>query len=171
MLEIGCGQGVATRLVLERLTTGHILALDRSGKMIAAVEASAAQDLAAGRLKLRAEPIETARFDKTFDRVFAVNVDFNLRLGDGWPALLRAALKPDGLLVLAFEAPPGSDKAQGFAALSRARLETGGFTATVRDAGAGIMVITARMAGTLPRLFLTLPRFPLMQPPFIRLRP
>src|SRR5215207_11780707 len=34
LLEVGCGQGVAVSLVCERLTSGRMLAIDRSKKMI-----------------------------------------------------------------------------------------------------------------------------------------
>ncbi|MEV5544174.1 methyltransferase domain-containing protein [Saccharopolyspora shandongensis] len=35
VLEIGCGPGAAARAVAARLTSGHILAIDRSAKAIA----------------------------------------------------------------------------------------------------------------------------------------
>src|SRR5690606_37003903 len=116
VLEIGCGHGVAVRLVLDWLTTGTITALDRSAKMIAAVEAGAADALASGRLRTRAEALEEADFgEERFDAVFAVNVDFNLRLGTRWPAMLKSLLKPEGRVVLVFDPPPDSSKGHGFA--------------------------------------------------------
>ena len=38
LLEIGCGHGVAVSLVCEQLDRGHILAIDRSPKMIGMAE-------------------------------------------------------------------------------------------------------------------------------------
>jgi SAM-dependent methyltransferase len=35
VLEIGCGPGAAARAVAERLTTGHVLAIDRSPTAVA----------------------------------------------------------------------------------------------------------------------------------------
>jgi trans-aconitate methyltransferase len=35
VLEVGCGPGVATRLVLNRIGDGHVLAIDRSARAIA----------------------------------------------------------------------------------------------------------------------------------------
>src|SRR5690606_35666294 len=40
VLEIGCGPGVAARAVLQRVGTGHVLAIDRSAKAIAQAVAS-----------------------------------------------------------------------------------------------------------------------------------
>jgi hypothetical protein len=63
--------------VADRLTDGHILAVDRSAKAIAqATEASRAQ-LASGRLRLRqvaAEDFVLLPGDQPFDIVFAVRV-------------------------------------------------------------------------------------------------
>lgn len=137
VLEIGCGQGVATRLVLDALTIGHITALDRSAKMIGMLPRSE-------KLTPRAEALENAGFGtQRFDRIFAVNMDFNLRLGDRWPGMIKALLAPGGMVVLAFEAPTGSGKAEGFADKSTVLLEAEGFSIR-RVSDGGVVVLSAR---------------------------
>ena len=77
VLEIGCGPGAAARAVAERLTTGHILATDRSATAVAQAEAAAADLLADGRMSLRqvaAEELTLAPGEEPFDLVFAVRV-------------------------------------------------------------------------------------------------
>ncbi len=147
VLEIGCGHGVAVRLVLDELTAGSITALDRSQKMVDVVAASAPEALAAGTLRLRAEALEDADFaDERFDAILAVNVDFNLRLGTRWPGLLKALLKPGGRLVLAFDPPPDSSKGHAFAGKSLDRLAAAGFAATLLPAHGRVTIISADLA-------------------------
>ena len=147
VLEIGCGHGVAVRLVLEQLTSGSITALDRSQKMIDMVAAGAPEALAAGTLRLRAETLEDADFGcETFDAIFAVNVDLNLRLGTRWPAMLKALLKPSGRLVLALDPPPDSSKGHAFAGKSLDRLTAAGFTVALLPAHGRVTVIRAELA-------------------------
>lgn len=145
VLEVGCGHGVAVRLVLEQLTSGSITALDRSQKMIDTVAAGSPEALAAGRLRLRAEALEEADFNgESFDAIFAVNVDFNLRLGTRWPDLLKTLLKPGGRIVLAFDPPPDSSKGHAFAGKSLDRLTAAGFAATLLPAHGRVTVIRAK---------------------------
>ena len=142
VLEIGCGHGVAVRLVLERLTTGTITALDRSEKMIEAVRAAVTDN----RLHTRAEALEEADFGgQRFDAIFAVNVDFNLRLGTRWPAMLKALLRPDGRVVLAFDPPPDSSKGHAFAGKSLDRLAAAGFSAVLLPAHGKVTIIRAEL--------------------------
>ena len=142
VLEIGCGHGVAVRLVLERLTTGHITALDRSQKMIDLV-----RSIDDDRLTTRAEALEEADFgEQRFDAIFAVNLDFNLRLGTRWPGMLKALLKPGGRLVLAFDPPPDSGKGHAFAGKSLDRLSAAGFSAALLPAHGKVTVIRADLA-------------------------
>ncbi|WP_415950641.1 SAM-dependent methyltransferase [Streptomyces sp. KLOTTS4A1] len=77
VLEIGCGPGAAARAVAERLTTGHILAVDRSASVIAQAEAAAREEIAAGRMSLRrtaAEEFVLGPDEEPYDLVFAVRV-------------------------------------------------------------------------------------------------
>lgn len=144
VLEIGCGHGVATRLILDRLTTGRLVAVDRSNKMIDAIRKIAPDEIVSGKLVVHANPIETLPFDKqAFDRIVAVNVDFHLRLGDDWPALLRPLLRNDGLLVLAFETPPGSGKAASIDAQAKASLDAQGLAVDMTRID-GVSVFRAR---------------------------
>jgi ubiquinone/menaquinone biosynthesis C-methylase UbiE len=53
VLEIGCGPCAAARAVAARLTTGHILAIDRSAAAVAQARAAAADVIAAGRMSVR----------------------------------------------------------------------------------------------------------------------
>ncbi len=77
VLEIGCGQGAAARAVAARLTSGYLLAVDRSATAVAQARAAAAAEIAAGRLNVRqatAENFRLADGEEPFDLVFAVRV-------------------------------------------------------------------------------------------------
>jgi ubiquinone/menaquinone biosynthesis C-methylase UbiE len=53
VLEIGCGPAAAARAVAARLTTGHILAIDRSAAAISQARAAAHDEIASGRMSVR----------------------------------------------------------------------------------------------------------------------
>jgi len=77
VLEIGCGPGAAARTVAARLTTGHILAVDRSAAAIAQAAAGAAEAVAAGRMSVRqvaAEDLVLEAGEEPYDLVFAIRV-------------------------------------------------------------------------------------------------
>jgi trans-aconitate methyltransferase len=77
VLEIGCGPGAAARAVAARLTTGHILAIDRSAAAVARARATGADLIAAGRLSVRqtrAEDLALESGEEPYDLVFAVRV-------------------------------------------------------------------------------------------------
>jgi SAM-dependent methyltransferase len=112
VLEIGCGPGVAARLVSRMLTTGKIVAIDRSAKAIAQAVAGSEVEISSGRLEFRqalAEEFELAPGETPFDLVFAMRVG---ALDGRHPELeaqalgrIKAALKPDGVLVIDDRAP------------------------------------------------------------------
>ena len=77
VLEIGCGPGAATRAVAARLTTGHVMGIDRSGAAIAQAVAGSAAEIGTGRLSFRqvaAEDFVLDDADSPFDLVFAIRV-------------------------------------------------------------------------------------------------
>jgi trans-aconitate methyltransferase len=77
VLEVGCGPGAAARAVAARLTTGHILAIDRSATAVAQAEAAAADEIRSGRMSVRrvaAEDFVLQDQEQPYDLVFAVRV-------------------------------------------------------------------------------------------------
>lgn len=77
VLEIGCGPGVAARLVAARLTTGHILATDRSATAVAQAIAGSAAEISSGRMSVRhvaAEDFVLEPGEPPYDLVFANRV-------------------------------------------------------------------------------------------------
>lgn len=77
VLEIGCGPGAAAREVAARLTSGHILAIDRSPAAVAQARATAADVISSGRMSVRqvaVEDLTLAAGERPFDIVFAVRV-------------------------------------------------------------------------------------------------
>ncbi len=77
VLEIGCGPGAAARAVAARLTTGRILALDRSAAAIAQARAAAVHEIASGGMEVRqvaAEEFVLQPGEAPYDLVFAVRV-------------------------------------------------------------------------------------------------
>jgi len=74
VLEIGCGPGAAARAVASRLSTGHILAIDRSAAAIALAAQACREE---GRMSVRrtaAEDFTLLPGEEPFDLVFAVRV-------------------------------------------------------------------------------------------------
>ena len=107
VLEIGCGPGVAARTVAERLTTGHILAIDRSAAAVAQAVAGSAEVIADGRMSVRratAEEFVPEPGEGPFDLVFAVRVGAldgrHPAAGRKAFARIAAALAPGGRLVV-----------------------------------------------------------------------
>ena len=78
VVEIGCGPGAAAREVAERIgPSGHVLAVDRSAKAIAQVQATSFDLIAAGRLSTRqcaAEDLVLEPGEERYDLAFAVRV-------------------------------------------------------------------------------------------------
>jgi trans-aconitate methyltransferase len=77
VLEIGCGPGAAARAVAARLTSGHILAIDRSAAAIAQLTAAAGDEIASGRMNVRqvaAEDFALEPGEAPYDLLFAVRV-------------------------------------------------------------------------------------------------
>ncbi|MFP5022400.1 SAM-dependent methyltransferase [Pseudonocardia phyllosphaerae] len=105
VLEIGCGPGVAARAIAEQLTTGFVLAVDRSPTAIAQLERTGAALVASGRLAGRvssAEDLVLAPEDAPFDLAFANRVGaLDGRHPEREAGALRAisrVLVPGGLL-------------------------------------------------------------------------
>ena len=106
VLEIGCGSGVAARLVAERIGDGHVLAIDRPARAIAQARA-AARDVAPDRLEFRTARVEElalAPGERTYDLAFAMRVGAldgrHPKLEDAALAAIAAALKRGGKLFM-----------------------------------------------------------------------
>lgn len=143
LLDIGCGHGVATRLLCERATEGQVVAIDRSAKMIAATTRSCDAYVRSGRLTLIEGNFEDEIFDKPFDCVVAVNVDFPRHKDGGWAIALVRALKLGGQAVLVLEAP-AADTAEIFATRVTEALSPLGFGVHT-TISAKIAVVDARL--------------------------
>lgn len=121
VLEIGCGPGVAAREIARMLTTGHILAIDRSAKAIGAAKAGSGPELDSGRLEFRQAAVEgfaLAPGEARFDLAFAMRVGAldgrHPELEQAALARLKAALKPEGLLFIDNRPPIRGDAIAGF---------------------------------------------------------
>jgi SAM-dependent methyltransferase len=144
LLELGCGPGVAAGLVCERLTTGHLTAVDRSATAVARTAARNADHVERGRLSiLRSTVDELALPAASVTKVFAVNVNvFWTRVPDRELAVVRDLLAPGGsLFVLYGRGPTGEDRVTSVVA---AALRDGGFTGVEVLAASAGMGVRAR---------------------------
>jgi predicted O-methyltransferase YrrM len=93
VMEIGCGPGAAARAIAARLTTGHILAVDRSAAAVAQARAAATGLMASGRMSVRQSRVEDLALEigeEPYDLVFAVRVG---ALDGRYPEAGRVALR------------------------------------------------------------------------------
>ncbi len=109
VLEIGCGRGVAVELVCAKLTTGKVVAIDRSAKMIALAEQRNRDAVASGKASFRTGEFQDAEFDgERYDKIFAVNVNvFWVRNPVTEMSVIRSLLNPGGVFFLGYEPPAG----------------------------------------------------------------
>jgi ubiquinone/menaquinone biosynthesis C-methylase UbiE len=75
ILELGCGHGVAATLVCDRLgPDGHLIAIDRSPKMIEAAEARNTEHVKAGQVTFMCSAFEDADLpERSFDKIFGIH--------------------------------------------------------------------------------------------------
>jgi ubiquinone/menaquinone biosynthesis C-methylase UbiE len=106
VLEIGCGHGVAAGYVCERLDTGHLTAVDRSAKMIAAAGRRNAAWVEAGKANFVVATLEDLDLGELrFDKVFAVRVGLFHREPERARGLAERWLAPGGRLLAVFDEP------------------------------------------------------------------
>ena len=106
VLEIGCGHGVAATLVCERLEAGHLTAVDRSAKMIAAATRRNAAYIEGGKAEFLVATLEDLELgDRRFDKVFAVRVGLFHRDPDRARSLVELWLAPGGTSSAFFDPP------------------------------------------------------------------
>ncbi|WP_166518229.1 class I SAM-dependent methyltransferase [Candidatus Blastococcus massiliensis] len=141
ILEIGGGPGVSAALICDRLTTGRLLAVDRSAVAIERTLRRNQPHLASGRLAVCQCALDAlAEPPATFDRALALDVNL-FWVRDATPELevLRRLLRPGGRLLVLYGAtsPAGAERVLGPVA---AGLRGHGFvdvTTVVADAGMG----------------------------------
>lgn len=120
VLEIGCGHGVMLTELTAHLTTGSIVGLDRSAKMIAASRVRNAEAIAAGRVVLHQAELASADLgDRRFDLAFAINVRLFGEEADADYAVLKRHLAPGGHLYLLFETPSAAHQSRFDAGVAR----------------------------------------------------
>jgi SAM-dependent methyltransferase len=141
LLEAGCGPGVAAGLVCARLTTGSLLAVDRSAVAIARTAARNAAHLAAGRLSTRQAALaelDVSGFDAAF--TIDVNVFWTTPTGPDLGALVRA-LKPGGRLLVLYGADGPTALDRVTAPIARGMTEAGlmGVRVVTGDGGFGVI--------------------------------
>ena len=107
VLEIGCGHGVAASLICERLTSGRLLAIDRSPKMIDAAVRRNAVHVEAGTAVFMCAEFESMDFGRQrFNKILAARVALFERDPAARAALQRLLL-PGGKAFIAYDTPPG----------------------------------------------------------------
>lgn len=106
VLEIGCGHGVAASFVCERLRSGHLVAIDRSKKMIDAAIRKNREHVEAGKAEFQVtDVLDFNPGRRRFDKIFAVRVGLLHRDKTLARSLLEPWLAPRGKIVLVYDEP------------------------------------------------------------------
>lgn len=104
ILEIGFGPGVAIEEMARRASKGFIAGIDYSELMLAQAKRRNAEALQEGRVDLRhANVSQLPSFDKTFDKIIAINnaMYWDNQVESLWH--LRQILKPGGTMAIVIQ--------------------------------------------------------------------
>ncbi|MFU0503481.1 class I SAM-dependent methyltransferase [Pseudaminobacter sp. NGMCC 1.201702] len=127
ILEIGCGRGVLLSLIVGKLTTGTITAIDRSEKMVAAASKLNATAVAAGRAEVMTANLANADLgEQRFSKILAFNVNVFWLKPQRELATTKRLLRPEGSLHLFFD-PPSPAQVEPMLVKLKANLDASGF--------------------------------------------
>ncbi|WP_132187884.1 MULTISPECIES: class I SAM-dependent methyltransferase [Kribbella] len=137
-------QGAAAQLVCERLTTGHLLATDRSAVAVNRTAGRNPQYVKAGRLTVQRTALDELKLpEDSIDKAFCVNVNlFWVSDAEAELAALRQGLRSGAPLFILYgaEGPTGGDRVT---ALVAEAVKAAGFdTVEVVTADHGLGVIS-----------------------------
>ena len=123
VLDIGCGGGMAIRLIAQIAVGGFVAGIDYSEDMVEEARKRNVAAVRAGRVEIKHGNVAALPYDdESFDKVIAVETFYF------WPDLIanlqevRRVLKPGGLVALAMEGSKETPKRQKIAAQA-ARME------------------------------------------------
>lgn len=133
VLEIGCGRGGAVALICERLTTGKITAIDRSGAMIRFARQRNASHAASGKAEFHVAAVDSADLaPHSFDKIFAVNVSlFWMGTPSAEIETVKRLLVPAGTIYV-FHETVNPSRADTIGAQTSATLTRHGFMTSTR---------------------------------------
>ena len=146
ILEIGCGPGAAAELMVSRLETGKVFAIDRSESGVDRTKRRNAEAIKAGRLTVRQIDLATLRVPvKRLNKVFAFNVNlFWVRACRDEVALLHERVVPGGSVFLFYEAKM-PELVPNIVEKASAALRDGGFrVSTVEQKAPAVVAIIGK---------------------------
>jgi trans-aconitate methyltransferase len=131
-LEVGCGHGVAVSLVCEKLTSGSMVAIDRSPKMIEMAAKRNRHCVDSGKVTFHCVTLEaadeaTVLGGAVFDKIFAIRVNFFTQQPERQLPILKKLLAPQGTLYLFYDSPNAAQTAT-FVSSASQNLQTHGFS-------------------------------------------
>jgi len=104
ILKIGCMHGIAASQIAVGLTTGKIIAIDRSPKMLPAAIRRNEAHIGAGRVDiLQAVPGNLDRATDLFDKILAIHIGLFRRPKPGELETIRNLLTPGGRLFIGMQ--------------------------------------------------------------------
>jgi SAM-dependent methyltransferase len=127
ILEIGCGNGSAVSLICDRLTTGNIMAIDRSAKMIASAKERNHVNIRSGKAIIDLVALEETDFgSRSFSKIFAFNLNVFWMDPVAELEIVGRFLDQTGSFFIFHNPPPDSDLTEYAKAISD-NLEATGF--------------------------------------------
>ena len=106
VLEIGCGHGVAASYICDQLDGGHLVAIDRSKKMIDAAIRRNKHHVDAGKAEFYvADAVSFDPGQRRFDKILAVRVGLFHRDPTLVHSLLEKLLRPHGRVTIVYDEP------------------------------------------------------------------